>query len=363
MEKELCDDNTFEKIESEEKDEEEDTARYEIISYGADFTLSVYYTKIESEEILVPKFQRRYVWSIKQASRLIESFLLGLPVPGIFLSKEKNSGNLLVIDGQQRLVTCQSFRDGIFPNTIKPFLLEEVKSQWVGKKYTDLDPVDRKRFDDSVLRATIIQQIKPQDQKSIYHIFQRLNTGGTPLSNQEIRNCLYQGKFNILLNEMNNHPIWRTLYRSKEFNKRKKDEELILRFFALYYNFEKYTKPMNEFLSTYMEDTQMEYPRDENQKLLSEMKEIFISTISIINTKIGPQAFRPKGNINTAAFDSIMYVVAKNKENLNEKLDKCVIELFKDQEYIKAITVGTTDPESIKKRIEVTTKYFVKKNE
>jgi len=361
LDNELCEDNNFEEIESEKNDEEEDTARYEIISYGADFTLSVYFDKVQSGEILVPKFQRRYVWRIEQASRLIESFLLGLPVPGIFLSKEKNSGNLLVIDGQQRLITCQSFREGIFPNTINPFILQQVKSQWNGKTYLDLDPVDRKRFDDSVLRATIIQQIKPQDQTSIYHIFQRLNTGGTPLSNQEIRNCLYQGKFNILLDELNKHPIWRTLYRSKDFNRRKKDEELILRFFVLYYNFENYTKPMNEFLSKYMENNQMEYARFENPALLRDMKEIFVNTITIINTKIGPQAFRPKGNINTAAFDSIMYVVAKNKENLNENLNKCVIELFKDQEYIKAISVGTTDPESIKTRIQVTTKYFVKK--
>jgi uncharacterized protein with ParB-like and HNH nuclease domain len=355
MKRETRDEDDFEIIHSEEQDEYEDTASYEIISYGADYTISVYYNKIKSQEIILPSFQRRYVWSIEQASRLVESFLLGLPVPGIFLAKDKISGNLIVIDGQQRLATCESFKDGVFPNTKDSFVLMGVKAQWSGKTYSELDPVDRKRFDDSVLRATIIQQIRPKDQTSVYHIFQRLNTGGTPLSNQEIRNCLYQGTFNNLLDELNNHPIWRKLYRSKEFHKRKRDEELILRFFALYYDYANYKKPMNEFLSTFMEDHQN--PKSED---LQNMKEIFIDTISLVNDKIGPRAFRPKGNINTAAFDSIVYIIATNKKSLKNNLDQCVDALFKDKDYIKAINQATTDPETIKLRFDTVRKFFVK---
>ncbi|MDP1695922.1 MAG: DUF262 domain-containing protein, partial [archaeon] len=106
-------DSNIEKIPSEEEDTYLDTSSYEIISYGADYTLSVLYEKLRNSEIITPDFQRKYVWKIKQASKLVESFLLGLPVPGIFLAIDKPTGNLLVVDGQQRLKTIQAFRDGI----------------------------------------------------------------------------------------------------------------------------------------------------------------------------------------------------------------------------------------------------------
>ena len=90
-----------EEIESEEKDEEEETTDYRIIAYGADYTISVLYQKLKQKQIRLPDYQRRFVWKLPQASKLIESFLLGLPVPQIFLSREKDTGDLLVVDGQQ----------------------------------------------------------------------------------------------------------------------------------------------------------------------------------------------------------------------------------------------------------------------
>ena len=317
MENHNKEDEDFERIESEEDDEKEDTSKYDIISYGADFTLSVLYDKMGKDEILVPSFQRRFVWNIKQASKFIESFLLGLPIPGIFLAKEKSTGNLLVIDGQQRLVTCKAFRDEVFPIRDEEFILKNVHDRWEGKKYSELDPVDRKRFDDSVLRATIIQQIHPKDNTSTYHIFQRLNTGGTILQNQEIRNCIYHGKFNNMLRELNSNQTWRSLYNSREPHKRKKDEELILRFLALFYDFKNYTKPMNEFLSQFMDER-----RNPSQEDMDNMKKLFINTITFINQEVGSSAFRPKGNINGAAFDSITYIVAKFKPKLRDNLSQ-----------------------------------------
>ena len=354
MEPETNNDEDFEKIESEIEDETEDSSTYDIISYGADFTLSVLYDKMKKGEIIVPEFQRRFVWNIKQASKLVESFLLGLPVPGIFLAKDKKTGNLLVIDGQQRLKTCRAFRDEKYPLTDESFTLKKVHEKWEGKLYSDLIPADRKRFDVFVLRATIIQQINPKDNTSTYHIFQRLNTGGTILQNQEIRNCLFHGKFNDLLFELNKDKTWRSLYRSGE-HKRMKDIELILRFFALYYKYESYTKPMNEFLSNYMADN-----RDMVDADIEKSKKLFLDTISLIFDRVGPEAFRPKGNINGSAFDSIMYTVSKYKTKLKDNLDKCILELFKDQAYLKAIREGTTDPDTIRTRFSIAKRYLVK---
>ena len=346
----------FEKIPSEEEDNDEDTASYDIIPYGADYTLSVFYDKMKKGEIEVPDFQRKYVWSIKQASKLVESFLLGLPVPGIFLAKEKQSGNLIVIDGQQRLVTCKSFRDERFPISNTEFRLVGVHEKWEGIKYSELVPADRKRFDDSVLRATIIQQVKPEnDDTSTYQIFKRLNTGGTILQNQEIRNCLYYGTFNELLHKLNKNKTWRVLYNSEIPNKRMRDEELILRFFALYYKFNAYTKPMSEFLNKFMSEKR-NIPSQEIKK----MEEVFKETISFINEKAGSFALRPRGNVNSAAFDSITYVVAKYKKNLKDNFSENIKDLFKDNGYFKAIREGTTDPETIKSRISIAKRYLVR---
>lgn len=358
---EICDkvEEEFEKIQSEEEDDQEDTSTYEIITYGADYTLSVLYEKMEKGEILTPDFQRRFVWNLNQASKLVESFLLGLPVPGIFLSKDKKSGKLVVIDGQQRLVTCKAFRDEVFPsvsvsNASRKFKLKSVNKKWEGKTYSDLEPEDRTNFEDSILRATIIQQIKPDDHNSIYHIFQRLNTGGTILQNQEIRNCVYNGKLNETLHELNKNPIWRKLYNSDKPNKRMKDEELILRFLSLYYDFSKYKKPMNEFLSGFMN-----HNKNPDDTALNEMKNLFIETVSFVYSEIGSEAIRPRGNINTAAFDSIMYTLAKYKGNLKENISEQVSLLFEDSSYMKCITEGTTDDETVKCRFNLAKKYLV----
>ncbi|MDH5718801.1 MAG: DUF262 domain-containing protein [Spirochaetia bacterium] len=344
----------IEDIDSEKEDLFEDNANYEIITYGADYTLSVFFDKMRKDEIIVPGFQRKYVWSRKQASRLIESFLLGLPVPGIFLSKEKD-GTLLVVDGQQRLKTIQAYINGKLPITEEDFFLNNVKAEWEGKFYKDLESADKRKLDDSVLRATIIQQVNPKDNTSVYHIFERLNTGGTTLQSQEIRNCVYHGAFNDLLHELNKEKIWRTMYNSQTPSKRMKDEELILRFFAIYYRYDDYKKPMNEFLSQFMAD---------NRRIGSDKKveftNLFIKTINEVNKKLGIVAFRPKRNLNMAAFDSIMYVFAKYSESLVDNIKDKLIVLFNDVAYIKAITQGTTDEETIASRIKIATRYLVK---
>lgn len=357
------DDNVLEEIPSEENDKRKtENKTFEIISYGADYTLSVLYEKLSKKEIITPEFQRKFVWKPEQASKLIESFLLGLPVPGIFLAKEKSgdkeSGNFLVVDGQQRLRTIQAFKDGKYPVSDEPFRLIDVQDQWEGKTYIELEPVDRKRFDDSVLRATIIRQVDPKDNTSIYHIFERLNTGGTILQNQEVRNCVYYGKFNNLLHQLNIDKNWRILYNMSLPQKRMKDEELILRFLGLFYDFATYAKPMNSFLSSFMGKN-----RNPPLEKLEEMKTVFLNTISYVQKNIGLEAFRPKRNLNIAAFDSVMYVIAKNMSQLKTSLNVHIRELFNNETYKKSISEGTTDPETIATRLKLAKKYLVQNGE
>ena len=354
MSKQKLDEDNLEIIPSEVEDENIDTTNYEIVTYGADYTLSVLYEKMTNGEIEFPGFQRKFVWKLVQSSKLIESFLLGLPVPGIFLSKDKKTEKLLVVDGQQRLRTIKAFRNEIFPDTEKTFSLKSVKEKWEGKKYSDLETADRIRFDDSILRAAVIQQINPRDDDtSIYHIFERLNTGGTVLQSQEIRNCVYTGKFNDLLHELNQNEIWRKLYNQAK-SKRRRDEELILRFLAFFYDLDNYKKPLNEFLSKFMENH-----RNLNGAQLNEMSNLFINVVNLIDKQIGPEAFRPARGLNMAAFDSVSVTIAKYEKKLRNNLKKQIKDLFKDEAYSDAIRIGTTDVETIKSRMKIAKEYLI----
>src|SRR3972149_4730358 len=204
----------LERIKSELEDERSEVALYKIIPYPADYTLQGLHDKWKERNIIIRPFQRQFVWTVLQASRLIESFLLGLPVPGIFLYKEPETGELVVIDGQQRLRSIFSFFEGEWPDSKIPFRLREVQRQWEGKLFSELKTVDQQRLKDSVLRATIVEQLDPKDNSSTFHIFERLNTGGTSLKPQEVRNCIYSGPFNDLLQKLNANREWRKIVGS-----------------------------------------------------------------------------------------------------------------------------------------------------
>lgn len=202
--------STLEVDDTEEKEEDEqDVIAFQISNYPADFTLRGYLEKLENESIYVPPFQREYVWDQVRASKLIESFLLGLPVPGVFLYKERKTNRLQIVDGQQRILTIHRFYKGTFGD--RAFRLKNVHPRWDGKAYDDLEEAHRLQLDDAVLRAVVIQQLDPDDDSSIYHIFERLNSGGMRLNPMEIRKCVYFGKFVDTLSDLNNTPSWRLI--------------------------------------------------------------------------------------------------------------------------------------------------------
>lgn len=146
---------------------------YTITSYGADYPVDSLIKRLKSGDVFIPKFQRAYIWKYRDACRFIESLLLGLPVPGIFVAKESESGKLLVIDGHQRLQSLLYFYDETFKER-KEFLLEEVNDEFKGAKYSTLKDQYRRRLDDSLIHLTIVRQDEPtDDNSSIYQIFER----------------------------------------------------------------------------------------------------------------------------------------------------------------------------------------------
>ncbi len=330
--------------------------KYKTTSYGADYPVDGLVKRIINEDIKIPEFQRGYVWSLTKASSFIESLLLGLPVPGIFLSKEHDTEKLLVIDGQQRLSTLQYFYEGIFRPSGREFALRDVQEEFNGATYKTLGEEDRRRLDNSILHATIVKQDEPsEDDSSIYHVFERLNTGGSLLLPQEIRSAMYHGAFNQLLRELNQNASWRKIFGDVE--PRMRDQELILRFFAMYYRGHNYSKPLREFLNVYM-------GANRNLKFQSaqELRGLFEDTINVVFKSVGTEAFRRKRVLNVAVFDSIMVGIAKRLAHGKIADPKSVgrryADLLANQDYVTATERTTTDEEIVRTRMNLATNAF-----
>jgi hypothetical protein len=339
-------------------DEEEDVIpfRYSITSYGADYPVESLVKRMRTGDIFIPHFQRGYVWNLTDASRFVESLLLGLPVPGIFLSKEYESEKLLVIDGQQRLRTLQYFYDGVFDPIGRVFALRGVQSQYVGVTYKTLAEEDRRRLDDSIIHLTIVRQDEPSDDdSSIYHIFERLNTTGRPLSPQEIRVCLYHGEFNDLLGQLNEDDAWRSIFG--RVNRRMRDQELILRFLALYFHSGKYEKPIKGFLNKYMK-----LNRHLELQSAGEARQAFLPTIRLVYENLGNGAFKPRGALNAAVFDSVMIGVARRLEQGDvadlQSLQTQYQILLSNEDFARVTQESTSDEENVRRRIELATDSF-----
>ena len=337
-----------------ELNETVDPKRYWITGYGADFDVEGLVRRLGRGDIEIPEFQREYVWPRKRASRFIESLLMGLPVPGIFLYRDRGSQTLRVIDGQQRLLSLQAYYDGVFPDSEREFCLTGLNSQFEGYSYKTLPAEDRRRLNDSIIHASIIQQEAPDDGgTSQFSIFERLNTSSSPLFPQEIRAAIYGGDYNNLIKELNEYQDWRILIGPP--HRRKRDQEQILRFFALYFESERYKPTMKGFLNEHMKS---------NQNLQKHAREpclkLFCETVSAIQNKLGPKAFRPQRGVNAALTDALMVGMAR-------RLDKGPIEseileeyerLLKNERFGDAIYAGTSQAENVRTRLKLATEAF-----
>ncbi|MBN2640351.1 MAG: DUF262 domain-containing protein [Victivallales bacterium] len=335
---------------------------FNITSWGADPSFRELITMYKEGELIKPELQRKYVWDKVAASRFIESLLLGLPVPSIFLAEGKDETKL-IIDGYQRIMTVYDFVGGIFSKDGKTFKLtnsDKINERWRGKAFNELSDTEQRKIKKSTIHAIIFVQNQPKDDDtSLFQIFERINTAGKSLTAQEIRNCVYQGCFNSLLFTLNEDKNWRILLGKEEADPRMLDMEFILRFFSLQDQSilldDKKQISLKKHLNTFMGNvTKGNIHIDANS---------FSQVMSIINHSIGSAAFQNwseernafSGRFSPTIFDaiSIATAFANNsgidcKNVLNRESHK---ELLINDRFIEYTTKRTTNTEHIIGRI------------
>lgn len=339
----------------EETEEETVSIDYDIASYPSDFTLSGIAQMWNDKDIVIPDYQREFVWSINQASLLIDSFLCGLPVPSVFFYIDENNKNL-VIDGQQRILSVVFFFEGYFGKEStqgkrKVFRLSGLddNSPYHNMRFEDLDEISQRKLKQAVLRAVNIRQLNPVGEStSAYHIFERLNTGGTPLKPQEIRNCVFRGEFNKMLKKANKNINWRKILGKSYLDKHQKDVELLLRIFSLVGAGDKYEKPMKEFLNKAM----IKHDSADTKKVRI-FFEVFDDVTKTVVNFLGEKPFHLRGPLNVSALDSVMSVLIENYRKLDSiNIEHNYSELLKDEEFDEYTRYNTTDTKTVVDRIE-----------
>jgi hypothetical protein len=279
--------------------------------------------------IIEPNFQRNDVWNTKQKSELIESVLMGIPIPIMYLFEGKD-GKRQVVDGRQRLSTFFSFIDGGFKlNNLK------ILKKQNAKRFEDLEPLLQAMIEDYQLLVYVIQPPTPEKVK--FDIFDRVNRGGTKLNHQEMRNALYQGKATKLLDNLVEFDYFKQATGDGINNKRMKDKYIVLRFLSFYMLYEnwldkiEYKSDIDEFLAK-----TMKFINKLNDDKIKILEHIFQTAMQNSYDILGENGFRfaKTGNstkpITMALFEIMAYLFSdKDIENLDKDLVKKEVEHLK----------------------------------
>lgn len=286
-------------------DENEFTEAQEITPYNPDdirvhqkqFSIKFIEEMIENGDIdFTPDFQRNFVWNSIQKSKLIESLLLRIPLP-IFYFAEDKEGRLTIVDGLQRLTTIKEFMNNEFPLNYLEYLNEGVRGRYYKsnpeKKQVGIDAKYYRWFNMSQFAVNVIDPSSPYKVK--YDIFRRINTGGRPLNNQEIRNCLSSKKLRNLLLDMTALDVFKEATNGSVKNTRMADREVALRFISFYDAYKKdatlktsYDGYMEYFLDTTTEEY-FNVSEDKSRRLLELFENAMKNSILLFG---GRNAFR-----------------------------------------------------------------------
>jgi hypothetical protein len=372
-EKELETENTPENIPEESEDSYVNDDLYNISSWGADYSFRELVSMYDEDDLVKPELQRKYVWEKPEASRFIDSILLGLPIPSIFLAKTEEN-KMLIIDGYQRLMTVNDYIKGKWSGDNSVFTLSNIPGKinyrWRGKAYNQLSESEQRKIKTTTIHAVIFEQKQPKDDDtSLYQIFERINTSGKSLMPQEIRNCVYQGRLNTLLFQLNKDINWRVLYGNTKEDSRMRDLEFILRFFALKTDEIKIEKKGNISLKKFLNEFMGARANNDPAKVM-EFSSDFTRSISTVRNQFGENAFfNVQSNDLTTirkrfyptVYDSIMIAtsiaLARGCDtSMSNETNR--LALLRDEKFREYSTQGTMQVEHINGRIELALKYL-----
>ncbi len=358
--------NGFDELEEEETEiteengDEPSVERRKIFTDKLDPPIESLFIKYKRGDLILdPLFQRRPVWDLVRQSKLIESVILEVPIPVFYLA-ESYDGTEEVIDGQQRFRSFFDYLDG-------KFSLKGLKAipEINGKKFTDLEKTMQKLIENYSVRTVTFK--KESDENLRFEIFERLNTGAMPLNDQELRNCIYRGRYNQLLIFLSEDPDYRFLMGLTGPERRMRDVEYVLRFASFFHStYLNYKPSMARFLNDDMRKYQHISKQDEN-----ELTKAFKQTMSIIRSILGKNAFHrfyrgeeenkdgywEQKRFNASIYDVLTWSFTRyDKNSLMSNLDLIREEwltlLTTDDAFIESIERSTSSLKSVTYRFE-----------
>jgi uncharacterized protein with ParB-like and HNH nuclease domain len=374
---------------TDEDGEDFEVLEYDITSTPNDFNVTTLFHFIESGAVVIPGFQRHFVWDIRRSSKLIESLILGLPVPQLFLY-EKGKNKFLVIDGQQRLMSIYYFikqrypkrekradlrlifeKEGRIPDEVLhddnyfsnfrlqlPSRLPGQPNPFARKSYATLGD-SKLQLDLRPIRNVIVKQNSPDnDDSSVFEIFSRLNSGGMNLTPQEIRLSLYHSKFFDLLMQANSNATWRRMLSMPNADLHQKDVEILLRMFAMLIDHERYSPSMMKFLNQFSKRSQTNSP-EQNTYLV----DLFLSFLKA-TTRLPESAFLNKSNRFSIALIEAVFTAAASEAFTERRILTGYLvaheiqSLADDKEFQNAATSASTASANVEMRLKLGKKYI-----
>src|SRR6266702_237670 len=365
-----------------EESDEIQVEEYDITAAPNDFNVITIFNFLESGAVRIPGFQRNYVWDLGRASKLIESLILGLPVPQVFLY-EGERNKFIVIDGQQRLMYIYYFLKQRFPKKEKraelrtifdehgkipddivhddkyfenfrlklPEALPDHPNRFKGLSHATLGTY-KTQFELRTIRNVIIKQSSPQgDDSSMYEIFNRLNTGGINLKPQGIRTSMYHSSFYEMLYRANTKQQWRRILANQEPDLHMKDVEVLLRGFALLLDGENYAPSMVKFLNQFSRKCKQQTAA---QNIYLEL--LFDSFLQACGG-LPADVFIRNSRFNVALYESVFAAACGQAFSEKRTAVQNVLQadkvkaLEQDPQFIGAMLEGTTQTKNVKLRL------------
>ena len=358
---------------------------YDITVSPNDFNVMTLCSFVDRGSVRIPGFQRNFVWDIGRASRLIESLILGLPVPQLFLYEQERN-RFLVIDGQQRLMSVYYFVKMRFPRSDRRADIRRVfderghvpdrilyddsyfqtfnlrlsddrpdrRNRFKGLNYSTLGDDYRTQLDLRPIRNIVIKQSAPQDDRSsIFEIFNRLNSGGVNLRPQEIRTSMYHSEFYTMLHRVNSESgQWRRLLGSSDPDLHMKDIEILLRGLAMLVDRETYAPSMVRFLNQFSFKCQSH--SEQKNEYLESLFSSFLESCSVLPNDV---FMNKRGRFNVALYEAVFTVACKEafatRSTVHGQLEEDEIRaLSMDRDFLAAALQGTTQKANVEKRLQ-----------